>query len=104
MGQINNKTMKTNNIISDFTPLDTQPIVAKICKLEAEHKNMRLALKEAELQLLSITQAYVDAKRELNLVHGFNEDVTLFPVVVNSMDAIAMARAVINQTETENSA
>ena len=70
-----------------------------------DNSQLLAALKETEVELLKLTQAYVNAKRELNAHLGFNEDVTLFPVVVNAKEAIATARTAINEytcNETAN--
>lgn len=76
-------------------------LIASAPELLRQRDELKEALKNAEVELLKITQSYVCAKRELNQMHGFNEDVTIFPVVVSAKEAISNARASLASVEKE---
>lgn len=59
----------------------------------------QLVILEAASMLESTLNLYIQAKRDLNAVHGFVADVTAFPVVVNGRQTIREMRAYVEKIQ-----
>ena len=57
----------------------------------------QIILLEAASMMESLLNLYVQAKRELNQVHGFVADVTAFPVVVNTRQTVKEMRRIVEK-------